>query len=77
MSYRLIVTRPNGSKFQSSTEPLADRETVGISALRALATAHIAFGRSGLVLGRDIRDAAIGDTVTHDASGYSFRTEEF
>ncbi|NUS82761.1 MAG: hypothetical protein HOY75_08405 [Streptomyces sp.] len=77
MSYRLIVTRPTGEQFQSSTEPLPDREAAGMSALRALANNGATFGRAGLVLGRDIRDATIGTTVTHEATGYSFRTEHF
>ena len=77
MSFRLIVTRPNGSQFQSTTEPLPDREAVGMSALRVLATAGIAFGRAGLQLGRDIRDANLGETVTHAGTGFGFRTEQF
>lgn len=77
MLYRLVVTRPNGSQFQSTTEPLPDREAVGMSALRVLAKSGVAFGRAGLQLGRDIRDASIGGTVTHEGTGYEFRTEEF
>lgn len=76
MTYRLIVTRPNGSQTQTSTDPLPDREAVGMSALRFLAAQDIAFGRAGLAFGRELRDAALGETLTHD-SGYSFRTEAF
>lgn len=77
MTYRLVVTRPNGSQAHSSTDPLPSREATGMSALRVLAAQGIAFGRDGLTFGRSIRDAALGETVTHEASGYSFRTEEF
>ena len=77
MPYRLVVTRPDGSQFQSTTEPLPDREAVGMSALRVLAASGVAFGRAGLQLGRDIRDADIGGTVTHTETGYGFRTEDF
>ncbi|MEH0417829.1 hypothetical protein [Streptomyces sp. B21-083] len=76
MLYRLIVTRPNGSQAHSSTEPLPDREAVGMSALRVLADRNIAFGRAGLTFGRQLRDAELGETLTHE-SGYAFRTEEF
>lgn len=76
MSYRLIVTRPNGSQAHSSTDPLPTREAVGMSALRVLADQNIAFGRAGLDFGRQIRDAELGETLTHD-SGYAFRTEQF
>lgn len=77
MSYRLIITRPNGQQSQSSTEPLPDREAVGMSALRALAAMRIPFGRGGVELGRQVRDAAIGETVTDTLTGYTFRSEEF
>lgn len=77
MAYRLIVTRPDGTQFQTSTEPIPDRGTVGMSALRALAAEGTAFGRKGLALGRQVRDAEIGDTLTHEPSGYRFRTEPF
>jgi hypothetical protein len=75
--YRLIVTRPNGSQFQSSTDPLPDREATGMSALKTLAAARVAFGRKGLALGQEIRDAELGKTVTHESSGYRFRVEEW
>lgn len=77
MSFRLVVTRPDGSQFQSTTDPLPDREAVGMSALRVLAESGVAFGRAGLALGRDIRDADLGGTITHEATGYGFRTEQF
>jgi hypothetical protein len=76
MSYRLIVTRPNGSQVHSSAEPLATRHAVALSALRILAGQNIAFGRAGLAFGCRLRDAALGETLTHD-TGYAFRTEEF
>jgi hypothetical protein len=77
MAFRLIVTRPNGTEFQTSAEPLSDRETVGISALRALAANGIAFTRKDMAFGRQVRDAEIGETVEHASTGYAFRTEEF
>lgn len=76
MNYRLIVTRPDGSQTHSGTDPLPDREAAGKSALRVLADQNIAFGRAGLAFGRELRDAALSETLTHE-SGYSFRTEEF
>ncbi|MFB7461286.1 hypothetical protein [Streptomyces sp. NPDC056188] len=76
MTYRLVVTRPNGSQCHSSTEPLPSREAVGLSALRVLASQNIAFGRAGLTFGRQLRDAELGETLTHE-SGYAFRTEKF
>ncbi|MCX4792469.1 hypothetical protein OG369_42605 [Streptomyces sp. NBC_01221] len=48
-----------------------------MSALKVLAKSGVAFGRAGLQLGRDIRDAAIGQNVMHADSGLVFRTEEF
>ncbi|MFD8234009.1 hypothetical protein ACFV20_19275 [Streptomyces sp. NPDC059696] len=75
MAYRLIVTRPNGTQAHSSTEPLPTRHAVALSALKVLAAQDIAFGRAGLVFGRQLRDAALGETVTH--AGYTFRTEQF
>jgi len=77
MPYRLVVTRPNGSQFQSTTEPLPSREAVGMSALRVLAKSGVAFGQAGLQLGRDIRDADLGENVIHAGSRFGFRTEEF
>jgi hypothetical protein len=76
MAYRLIVTRPNGSQTHSSTDPLPSREDVGMSALRVLAAQKIAFGRDGLAFGRQLRDASLGETLTHE-SGYAFRVEQF
>ena len=76
MPYRLIVTRPNGSQAHSSTEPLPTHHAVALSALRVLAAQDIAFGRAGLAFGRQLRDATLGETLTHD-SGYTFRIEEF
>lgn len=76
MSFRLIVTRPNGSQTHSSTEPLETRHAVALSALRALADQNIAFGRAGLAFGAQLRDAELGETLTHE-SGYSFRIETF
>lgn len=76
MSYRLIVTRPDGSQFQSSTEPLPDGEAVGMSALRTLAGQGVPFGCDGLTFGREVRDAVLGVAVTHP-TGYAFRAEEF
>ncbi|MGW1616365.1 hypothetical protein ACWCQZ_44355 [Streptomyces sp. NPDC002285] len=76
MPFRLIVTRPNGSQAHSSAEPLETRHAVALSALRVLAAQDIPFGRAGLAFGRELRDAALGETLTH-SSGYSFRTEEF
>jgi hypothetical protein len=74
--FRLIVTRPNGSQVHSSAEPLQTRHAVALSALRVLADQNIAFGRAGLALGRQLRDADLGETLSHE-SGYAFRTEEF
>ena len=76
MPYRLIVTRPDGSQTQTSADPLPDRGTVGMSALRFLAAQNIAFGGAGLTFGRQLRDAVLGETFTHE-SGYAFRIEEF
>ena len=76
MTYRLIVTRPDGSQTHSSADPLPDRDAVGMSALRVLADQNIAFGGAGLAFGRELRDAPLGATLTHE-SGYSFRTEQF
>ena len=76
MPFRLIVTRPDGSQAHSSTEPLLTRPAVALSALRILADQNIAFGRAGLAFGRQLRDAELGETLTHD-SGYAFRTEQF
>lgn len=75
MTYRLIVTRPDGTQAHSSTEPLSTRESVGMSALRVLADQSIPFGRAGLEFGCQLRDAALGAPLTH--AGYTFRTEEF
>lgn len=77
MAYRLIVTRPNGTQYQTSTEPLPDRDSVGMSALRALTGEGVAFGRDGMVFGRQVRDAAIGQRVEYASTGYTFRTEDF
>lgn len=76
MLYRLIVTCPDGTQTQTSADPLPDRGTVGMSALRFLAAQNITFGRAGLAFGRQLRDAELSVTLTHD-SGYAFRTEEF
>jgi hypothetical protein len=77
MTYRLIVTRPDGSQAHATTEPLPTRHAVALSALRVLAAKNIAFGKAGLAFGRELRDAALGETLTHEPSGYAFRTEAF
>lgn len=76
MTFRLIVTRPDGSQTQTSADPLPGRGDVGMSALRFLAAQNVAFGSAGLAFGRRLRDAELGETLTHE-SGYAFRTEEF
>ena len=35
------------------------------------------FGIAGMQFGRTVRDAPLGESVTHEESGYTFRTEEF
>ena len=75
MTYRLIVTRPDGSQAHSCAEPLATRQAVALSALKVLAAQDVAFGRAGLDFGKQLRDAELGVTLTHD-SGYGFRAEE-
>ena len=78
MSYRLHVTRPDGTVTQTSVEPLATMTAVGLSALRFLG-AEITTGLKIVDVkrfGARLRDTPLGETLKHD-SGYSFRTEEF
>lgn len=75
--FRLIVTRPDGTQTQSSAEPLPTRHDAGLSVMRVLAGEGVRFGIDGKRLGRQVRDAAIGETLTHEPSGYRFRTEPF
>jgi hypothetical protein len=80
VSFRLIVIPPgrDAEVYQTNTEPLPNREAVGMAALRALAAKNIPFGRAGgMAFGRMVRDTPLGVVVTHGESGYSFRTEEF
>jgi hypothetical protein len=76
MTFRLIVTRPDQTEFLATTDPLPNREAAGMAALRALSGEGVRFGIAGMAFGREVRDAGIGESVTHE-SGYSFRTEEF
>lgn len=76
MTFRLIVTHPNGTQVHATTEPLPTRHGVALSALRVLAAENIPFGRAGLAFGRQLREAELGETLTHE-SGYHFRTEAF
>lgn len=76
MPFRLIVTRPDQTEFQTDTDPLPNREATGTAALRALSGEGVRFGIAGMAFGRQVRDAGLGESVTHE-SGYSFRTEEF
>lgn len=78
MSFRLIIACPDRDKsvYQVNTAPLPNRDAVGVAALRALAAEGVRFGIAGLSFGRSVRDAPLGETVTHE-SGYGFRTEEF
>lgn len=79
MSYRLIVTRPDGTTTQTSADPLTTMTDVGLSALRFLGTEIT----TGLKItdvkrfGARLRDTPPGETVTHESSGYRFRAEEF
>lgn len=79
MSFRLIVTRPDRerSEFQATTDPLPNREAAGMAALRVLADAGVRFGIAGMQFGRTVRDAPLGESVTHEESGYTFTTQEF
>lgn len=78
MSFRLIVTRPDGSVFQTSTDPLPTMTEVGLSALRTMGEE---VGRVSIAdvkrLGARIRDTPLGETVMHESSGYAFRAEDF
>lgn len=78
MGYRLIVTRPDGTTFQTHINPLESLTAVGVAAMGVLGEEYgrITIGE-GKAFGREVRDAALGETVTHEPSGYSFRTEEF
>lgn len=75
--YRVIVTRPDGTTFQTSTEPLPDRHATGLAVLRTLADegAPCSIGDAKR-FGARVRDAELGVTLTHD-SGYQFRAEAF
>ncbi|WP_055589333.1 hypothetical protein [Peterkaempfera griseoplana] len=77
MSYRLIVTRPTGTQYQSSTEPLPDREAVGMEALKVLARQNVAYGRGGMEFGWQVRDAALGTTLTYGQTGFGFCVDHF
>ncbi|MFF2094806.1 hypothetical protein [Streptomyces sp. NPDC058202] len=78
MSYRLIVTRPDGSLLQTSPDPLPTMTEVGLSALRVMGEE---VGRVSIAdvkrLGARIRDTPLGETVTHEPTGYQFRAEAF
>lgn len=78
MSYRLIVTRPDGTTFQTSADPIDDRTRAGVAAMGVLGEEYgtITIGE-GKAFGREVRDADLGVTITHEPSGYRFRTEEF
>lgn len=79
MSFRLIVIPPgrNAEVYQTNTEPLPNREAVGMAALRALSTEGVRFGIAGMQFARMVASADLHAVVTHGESGYSFRTEEF
>ena len=75
MTYTLIRTTPRGNEHRS--EGLTSRRKV---ATAAAFTVHDNSG--GLTraefnaLAAQVHDAALGETVTHEPSGYRFRTEE-
>ena len=77
MPFRLIVIAPKGETYPATTDPLPNRDAVGMAALRVLAGEGIRFGIAGLSFGRSVASADLGAVVTHEESGYSFRTEEF
>lgn len=78
MSYRLIFTRPDGTTEQTSQTPIEDRTRAGLAAMGVLGEEYGTITIGGAkALGRAVRDADIGETVTHEPSGYQFRTEEF
>lgn len=79
MGFRLLVTVPDRerSEFQANNDPLPNREAAGMAALRVLSDAGVRFGIGGMQFGRSVRDAPLGAFVTHEESGYVFRTEEF
>lgn len=78
MSYRLIFTRPDGTTEQTSQTPIENRTRAGLAAMGVLGEEYgtITVGE-GKALVRLVRDADLGKTVTHEPSGYRFRTEEF
>lgn len=82
--FRLIVTCPDGTEVISDVSPLASRHDAGLDAMRILGREQpgITTDRpaititQGKELGRQVRDAPLGEAVTHP-SGYTFRTENF
>lgn len=76
MFYRLIIHWPDGSRSQSSPSPQT-RSELGLHAMRFIGeqVPGITVGE-GKALGREVRDAEVGQVIEHP-SGFTFQVVEF
>lgn len=78
MSYRVIVERPNGTKFCTSVDPITTRHMAAVGLLSVFHAEGMGLNIGDAKrLALRVREADLGDFVTHEESGYTFTTEEF
>lgn len=76
-TYRLIITRPDGTEFQSDTEPFTSRKVVSYDALRHAGVMPKEASGDDEEFRRQVECAPLGVAVAHEPSGYRFTVKEF
>lgn len=76
--YRLVIDWPNGSQSQSRPGAEDSRHELGLDAMRFIGEQHPGITIiEGKRLGAAVKKAAVGETVTHEPSGFRFTVKEF
>lgn len=76
MPFDLYVTTAEGQRFRTLNSPYDTRLAAALSVLTIIADKGVTIGE-GKALALRVRNAELGETVTHEPSGITFRTEEF
>ena len=75
MPFDLFITSPRGRGYRSLNSPYDSREATRATVRMMLIESPSSSDETQGFIAR-VLDAPLGETVTHEATGISFRTEE-
>ena len=75
MAFNLFITSPRGREYRSLNSPYESREMARSTIRMMLIDSPTSNEETQVFIAR-VLDAPPGETVTHEATGISFRTEE-